>query len=72
MRAVAASVPLYVMLDDFHCADGQSVAVLKHLAMSVEQAPLGGRGHLPMTERGYVAFEPRRCDLRRSARHRRC
>ena len=37
LRAVAESVPVCVVLDDFHWADGQSVALLKHVARSVEQ-----------------------------------
>jgi predicted ATPase len=40
LRAVGASVPLCVMLDDFHWADGQSVALLKHVAQTVEQTAL--------------------------------
>jgi class 3 adenylate cyclase len=40
LRAVARSVPLCVVLDDFQWADGQSVALLKHVARSVEQAQL--------------------------------
>ena len=40
LRAVGASVPLCVVLDDFHWADGQSVALLKHVARTVEQAAL--------------------------------
>jgi tetratricopeptide (TPR) repeat protein len=40
LRAVATSVPLCVVLDDFHWADGQSVALLKHVARSVEQGAL--------------------------------
>ena len=37
LRAVAQAVPLLVVLDDFHWADGQSVALLRHVARSVEQ-----------------------------------
>jgi class 3 adenylate cyclase len=37
LRAVAGAVPLLVVLDDFHWADGQSVALLRHVARSVEQ-----------------------------------
>ncbi len=33
-------LPLCVVLDDFHWADGQSVALLKHVARSVEQGAL--------------------------------
>ncbi len=40
LRAVAASVPLCVVLDDFHWADGQSVALLKHVARNVERGAL--------------------------------
>ena len=40
LRAVAASVPLCVVLDDFHWADGQSVALLKHVARTVEHGAL--------------------------------
>jgi class 3 adenylate cyclase len=40
LRMVAGSVPLCVVLDDFHWADGQSVALLKHVAKSVEQGAL--------------------------------
>jgi class 3 adenylate cyclase len=40
LRMVAASAPLCVVLDDFHWADGQSVALLKHVAKSVEQGAL--------------------------------
>ena len=39
-RAVAGSVPLCVVLDDFHWADGQSVALLKHVARTVEHSAL--------------------------------
>ena len=40
LSAVAAGQPLCVVLDDFHWADGQSVALLKYVAQTVEQAPL--------------------------------
>ena len=40
LRAVAASVPLCVVLDDFQWADGQSVALLKHIARNLERGPL--------------------------------
>jgi tetratricopeptide (TPR) repeat protein len=40
LRVVARSVPLCVVLDDFQWADGQSVALLKHVARSVEQGQL--------------------------------
>ena len=40
LRAVAGSLPLLVVLDDFHWADPQSVALLKHVARSVETAQL--------------------------------
>jgi class 3 adenylate cyclase len=38
--AVARSQPLCVVLDDFHWGDGQSVALLKHVARAVQQAAL--------------------------------
>jgi class 3 adenylate cyclase/tetratricopeptide (TPR) repeat protein len=37
---VAQSIPLCVVLDDLHWADGQSVALLKHLVRIVEQEAL--------------------------------
>ena len=40
VRAVARAVPLCVVLDDFHWADGQSVALLKHVVRAVEEAPV--------------------------------
>ena len=40
LRAVACSAPLCVVLDDFHWADEQSVALLKHIARTVEQGSL--------------------------------
>ena len=40
LRAVSASVPLCVVLDDFQWADGQSVALLKHIARNLEHGPL--------------------------------
>ena len=40
LGAVAHSQPLCVVLDDFHWADGQSVALLKHVARAVEQGAL--------------------------------
>src|SRR6201995_6134474 len=40
LRAVAGSVPLCVVLDDFQWADGQSVALLKHIARNLERGPL--------------------------------
>ena len=40
LRAVARAVPLCVVLDDFHWADGQSVALLKHVVRAVEEAPV--------------------------------
>jgi class 3 adenylate cyclase len=40
LRAVSQAVPLFVVLDDFHWADAQSVALLKHVARSVEQGSL--------------------------------
>ena len=47
LRTVAASVPVCVVLDDFQWADGQSVALLKHLARNLEH----GRLHLLVTYR---------------------
>ena len=38
VRAVARAVPLCVVLDDFHWADGQSVALLKHVVHAVGEA----------------------------------
>jgi class 3 adenylate cyclase/tetratricopeptide (TPR) repeat protein len=38
--AVGRSQPLCVVLDDFHWADGQSVALLRHMARAVEQGAL--------------------------------
>ncbi len=40
LRAVTASVPLCIVLDDFHWADGQSVALLKHVARNVEHGAI--------------------------------
>ncbi len=40
LRAVAGSMPLFVVLDDFHWADGQSAALLKHVARTVEHGAL--------------------------------
>jgi class 3 adenylate cyclase len=40
LRAVAQTFPLLVVLDDFHWADVQSVALLKHVARSVEHCAL--------------------------------
>ena len=40
LRAVARSQPLCVVLDDFHWADGQSVALLKHVTGAVAQGAL--------------------------------
>ena len=37
---MAGSYPLCVVLDDFHWADGQSVALLKHVVRSVEHGAL--------------------------------
>lgn len=55
---VSASVPLCVVLDDFHWADGQSVALLKHVVRRLQRVALTvivtyretdlGRGH-PLT-----------------------
>jgi class 3 adenylate cyclase len=40
LLAVARSQPLCVVLDDFQWADGQSVALLKHVSRAVEQGAL--------------------------------
>ena len=40
LGAVAQSVPLCVVLDDLHWADGQSVALVKHLVRTLEQGAL--------------------------------
>ncbi len=40
LLAVGRSQPLCVVLDDFHWADGQSVALLKHVAQAAEQGAL--------------------------------
>lgn len=40
LRAVSASVPVCVVLDDFQWADGQSVALLKHVSRTVEEGAL--------------------------------
>jgi predicted ATPase len=40
LLAVARAQPLCVVLDDFHWADGQSVALLKHVARAVPQGAL--------------------------------
>jgi class 3 adenylate cyclase/tetratricopeptide (TPR) repeat protein len=40
LRAVAGSAPLCVVLDDFQWADGQSVALLKHVARVIEHGAL--------------------------------
>ena len=40
LAAVARSQPLCLVLDDFQWADGQSVALLKHVAPAVEQSAL--------------------------------
>ena len=40
LLAVARSQPLCVVLDDFHWADGQSVALLRQVAQAVEQGAL--------------------------------
>lgn len=37
---LAASVPVCLVLDDLHWADGQSVALLKHVLWSAESCPL--------------------------------
>jgi class 3 adenylate cyclase len=40
LRDVAQTFPLLMVLDDFHWADAQSVALLKHVARSVEHCAL--------------------------------
>jgi class 3 adenylate cyclase len=40
LQEVAQSVPVCVVLDDLHWADGQSVALLKHLVRTVEHGAL--------------------------------
>ena len=40
LLAESQSVPVCVVLDDLHWADGQSVALLKHLVRTVEQGAL--------------------------------
>jgi class 3 adenylate cyclase len=40
VRAVSEQVPLCLVLDDLHWADGQSVALLKHVTRTVEHGPL--------------------------------
>ena len=40
LRAVAMTAPLFVVLDDFHWADAQSVALLKHVGRSIVDCPL--------------------------------
>ena len=40
LRAVALTAPLFVVLDDFHWADAQSVALLKHVGRSIMDCPL--------------------------------
>jgi class 3 adenylate cyclase len=40
LAEVAESVPVCVVLDDLHWADGQSVALLKHVVRTVEQGAL--------------------------------
>jgi class 3 adenylate cyclase len=40
LQGVAQSVPVCLVLDDLHWADGQSVALLKHLVRTVEQGAL--------------------------------
>ena len=40
LRAVALTAPLFVVLDDFHWADAQSVAPLKHVGRSIVDCPL--------------------------------
>jgi class 3 adenylate cyclase/tetratricopeptide (TPR) repeat protein len=40
LQEVSQTVPLCLVLDDLHWADGQSVALLKHVVRSVEQGAL--------------------------------
>jgi class 3 adenylate cyclase len=40
LLSVTRSRPLCLVLDDFHWADGQSIALLKHVARAVEQGAL--------------------------------
>jgi class 3 adenylate cyclase/tetratricopeptide (TPR) repeat protein len=40
LRAIADAVPLCVVLDDLHWGDGQSVALLKHVARTVDHGSL--------------------------------
>lgn len=40
LRAVSRSVPLCVVLDDVHWADGQTLALLKHVVRNVEHSAL--------------------------------
>ena len=40
LQEVAQNVPLCLVLDDLHWADGQSVALLKHVVRTVEQGAL--------------------------------
>jgi class 3 adenylate cyclase len=47
LEEVALSIPLCLVLDDLHWADGQSVALLKHFVRTVDQAAL----HLIVTYR---------------------
>ena len=40
LTEISRSVPVVVVLDDFHWADGQSVALLKHVARAAEHSAL--------------------------------
>jgi class 3 adenylate cyclase len=40
LRAVSEAAPVLVVLDDFHWADAQSVALLRHVARTIETAQL--------------------------------
>lgn len=40
LEQVAKSAPVCVVLDDLHWADGQSVALLKHVVRTAEQEAL--------------------------------
>ena len=72
LEQVAQSVPVCVVLDDLHWADGQSVALLKHVVRTAEREALqviAGRGDAVRArehatralelsrEHGYGAFE---------------
>lgn len=76
LAEVSSSVPICVVLDDFHWADGQSVALLKYLMRNVEQAAVAvivtyrdsdlGKDH-PLTDA--LADLRRLADVERIALH---